>query len=337
MPVNDDQKYGRATRWFCMNPDMSMSEAMRAAGFTDEEAMNRTFHKRVRRRPEYEQLNNDLNGVFDSVATVENGKEAIDIDPPALNGTPPAVAMVPVGIAPDPITTTPVAQATTKRNQTRSSSSQKMKKLVAKKRAKVKASAATKEATKMLAREWSKKESSNNMTSPQIGARKICVQVNRKHQTNISSRTITRYTNRGLIGISPLKRGPEGDVSDRIMKVLVRAFESYVQINQGNGNGAVILEWKHLCKRLNLVASPLFFEPKYSDRLYIRILEQTTIEFGVHVQEMVEDRRIRWTTYANLRLWFETWGEDLVELGFAHKDDDDKIIITHEQLIRLDE
>ena len=45
-----------------------------------------------------------------------------------------------------------------------------------------------------------------------------------------------------------------------------------------------------------------------------------------------EARRIAWTTYKNLAQWFDNWGRDLVELGFAEKDEEGNIVIPPEQL-----
>ena len=38
MPINDDEKYGKAAEWFGRNQDMSLKQAMLAAGFHPNEA-----------------------------------------------------------------------------------------------------------------------------------------------------------------------------------------------------------------------------------------------------------------------------------------------------------
>ena len=40
-------------------------------------------------------------------------------------------------------------------------------------------------------------------------------------------------------------------------------------------------------------------------------------------------------TYGNINLWFNTWDKDLVKLGYAYRDDEEKIVITDEQLQRI--
>lgn len=39
----------------------------------------------------------------------------------------------------------------------------------------------------------------------------------------------------------------------------------------------------------------------------------------------VEDRRVKWTTYYNLKTWFNSWQKELIELGFAHFDTKTKL------------
>jgi hypothetical protein len=51
---------------------------------------------------------------------------------------------------------------------------------------------------------------------------------------------------------------------------------------------------------------------------------------------MQEHRRILWNTYRNLELWFNTWEDNLVELGFAKFDEETKACKVHDnQLARI--
>ena len=40
-------------------------------------------------------------------------------------------------------------------------------------------------------------------------------------------------------------------------------------------------------------------------------------------------------THKNLKLWFENWGKDLVELGFAHHNEHGEVIIPDDQLHQI--
>ena len=49
----------------------------------------------------------------------------------------------------------------------------------------------------------------------------------------------------------------------------------------------------------------------------------------------MEQRRILWTTYKNLKLWFDNWKQFLEELGFAHRNDDCDLVVPPDQLARI--
>ena len=84
------------------------------------------------------------------------------------------------------------------------------------------------------------------------------------------------------------------------------------------------------------VVLPLVGE-RYSDKLLIRLIRNIDIDLAAIVQQPVEYRRIRWTTYSNLKLWFDSWKRDLVDLVFATiaVDDQGKIYILDNQLSRI--
>ena len=65
-----------------------------------------------------------------------------------------------------------------------------------------------------------------------------------------------------------------------------------------------------------------------------QLLQDGAINIGTLVDISSEERLIGWNTYANLKLWFDTWVPDLKNLGFrAHVDG--KVTITEEQISRI--
>ncbi len=64
-----------------------------------------------------------------------------------------------------------------------------------------------------------------------------------------------------------------------------------------------------------------------SNKFYYRIVRDTAMDMKAAKINNVEDRRVQWTTHKNLKLWFENWGKDMVELGFAHHNEHGKVII----------
>ena len=76
-------------------------------------------------------------------------------------------------------------------------------------------------------------------------------------------------------------------------------------------------------------------KPSYSE-LLTRVLEATVIDLGKTKVSHSEDRRIRWTKHHNIKMWFDNWENDLVELGMAVRDEiSGKVVIPEEQLSNI--
>ena len=75
---------------------------------------------------------------------------------------------------------------------------------------------------------------------------------------------------------------------------------------------------------------------------------KTANEFAFQNKMVVEQRQLKWTTFSNLNLYFDTWEQLLVDLGFARRkkegegDDADKGSLVFfaeqkDQIINVDE
>ena len=80
--------------------------------------------------------------------------------------------------------------------------------------------AAHKKATLMLQRGKKK----DNEASPKKGSEAITTIVNEQFGTTLDARTVRRYVNKGFSGNSPIKKGPEGNIPDKIFNVLTKAL-----------------------------------------------------------------------------------------------------------------
>ena len=119
------------------------------------------------------------------------------------------------------------------------------------------------------------KELSRYMLSHQ-GCSSNYREVNGCHGTKLNYRTVTRYVSAGMIGVSPKRRGPEGNMPEKSLKILVRATESYIRINQGNGNGTVIKRKSLVCI-VNSIVDPFFEESIHHNKLLACILLNTNL------------------------------------------------------------
>ena len=86
---------------------------------------------------------------------------------------------------------------------------------------------------------------------------------------------------------------------------------------------------------LNNVVSSASTTYRKRDKLLNILLQETAINLSAKVQQPVEDWKHHLMTYRNINLWFDTWDKDLVEIGFAYRDYEEKVIITDEQLQRI--
>ena len=78
-------------------------------------------------------------------------------------------------------------------------------------------------------------EEQKQMTNGMSAAEVVTI-VNREYGTNINHRTVQRYVQKGKAGLPPVNSGPPpGRLADSTFNVILTAFESYVQINQPNG------------------------------------------------------------------------------------------------------
>ena len=60
------------------------------------------------------------------------------------------------------------------------------------------------------------------------------------------------------------------------------------------------------------------------------ILEEMAVDILSKVHGNAEDRRVGWTTYNNLKSWFNDWAHDLEELEFAVRNEAKDLYIPEE-------
>jgi hypothetical protein len=167
---------------------------------------------------------------------------------------------------------------------------------------------AMKHATTVYAREKDKTDSKS--------AQYVVDLIEKEFKVSLSARTIQRNAKNGEIGTSSVCRGPKGSIPGMHNKNLLMAFELFVTICQLDGKAHETVH-KRLATRLRNVLhhnSTALIGSQDWDFLK-RVLKDTAVNLNPGKCKTVEDRRIRWTTYKNLCLWFDNWEHDLIELG----------------------
>ena len=171
---------------------------------------------------------------------------------------------------------------------------------------------AMKEATKRIQKNNTLGKDDPNRKS----IKKIVKEVNDMCDSNISPKTAGHYVRAGLIDTSPLKRGPVGKFPKVIYDALQGAYASYLMLEQAESTKQSTI--KEMSKRVNDCVN-FAGHSQTRDHLARRIRRDTAHLFEVGKANMVEQRRLQWTTHHNLNLWFTTWKQNLIDLGFGRE------------------
>ena len=113
---------------------------------------------------------------------------------------------------------------------------------------------------------------------------------------------------------------------------LCNAFESYIQIKLLNGHGTGTTNKKLIEQLKKCTKSVIVLD---CNHLLHRLLKSTALELTSGRSNNVEEGRVHWTTYFNIKSWFDNWERDLLELGFAEVDSEGKTVIPTEQLKKI--
>jgi len=163
-----------------------------------------------------------------------------------------------------------------------------------------------------------------------LSVRKVEEIVKAKHKGFGPSRsTIHHYVvDLGLVGMSPLKPGPEGNIPALIYKSLCMAYGSFLRINQINARGGD----NSRSRMIPILAEAMHISISSSADLIKRLCRDTAVDMKADKLSFAEERRVRWTTFHNLELWFNSWEKSLHDLGLMEEDGSGKLIIPEHQL-----
>ena len=163
----------------------------------------------------------------------------------------------------------------------------------------------------------------NDKLSPSNPKRKthkaIVDEVNQTFGSNVNRKTAGRMVSRGLIGVSPLKSGPVGNFPKNVWNAMKTAFVTYIKLELSLSAKQSTLG-DH-AKRVNALVNAGGFNKKGYE-VAQKLRKETADEIEVGRKNVQEQRRVLWTTYSNIKLWYDTWEDTLIELGFARKKED---------------
>lgn len=175
---SEDRRVGKAASWYAQIHDMKLYEAMRAANFSEEEAGSKAWQMVVRRHPNYKK---------------KKEKIPLTVTVPRNKWSPYILDLS------EPSEETIITRSISKRTNCFSKSSTKPVIQINGDRE----TEAHKVATLMYEKERKKRKNDETKKS----ARAITDIVNDQYGSNLSARTVLRYSADGMAGQSPLRAG----------------------------------------------------------------------------------------------------------------------------------
>ncbi len=148
----------------------------------------------------------------------------------------------------------------------------------------------------------------------------------------LSKNTINWHVALEMVGTFPLSHGYKGTMPQHAFNLLMLAVESFIQINQVN---SVVVKWLKLMMVVNASCGVAPSECKTKHSVYDRVMRSTNISLNAEVSPVVKERRIRWTTYANLDAWFVNFQDFLAAFDFSGIGDDGELMFMEEQLRQI--
>ena len=147
----------------------------------------------------------------------------------------------------------------------------------------------------------------------------IVKQINATMNSGISHKTAADYVRKGMIGVSPLKRGPVGPFPTGIYKALQGAFVTYLKLEQAESKKQSTI--KQMARLVNACVNKAGHN-KTRDDLTRKIKRETADQFEVGKANIQEHRRAMWTTSYNLDIWYDTFKHTVIDLGFGREKED---------------
>ncbi len=130
---------------------------------------------------------------------------------------------------------------------------------------------------------------------------------------------------KGHVGTSLMKMGPIGCIPRRDYKYLCDAFASFTAINQLNKRSGLNVR----DRMISNFATVLCTIRKAVEKVLDRVIRDTAINLTNTKLNAAEEWRVRWTTYQNLSLWFDSWERFLLDYGFGEYCDGIFTIFDH--------
>ena len=307
-----DPRFAKAARLAADVSYLSVPKAMRAEGFTEEEVSNASYCRQVRRMAARVPKVIAKKTSVDNISPLTPDEAGANSDSKKKSGRLSKKRKKLPGVQ--------IIRKTTKQSQIIRQNEKKEG---------INKSVAFKKCTAWYAVEKPKKGG--------MSARMVVDSVNKEYETNISVRTVQHYVKNHRLDMSPQKTGPRpGLMPKESFETLLDAFQSFVQINQINCQPN-----KNRLTKLNRCVHKAVGFKSYSESrsLVNQLRSRGGVDLSAQCIPSCEERRVRWTTYDNIKLWFDSWKRTLLEYRFMFFRDGEFVIPDSQlrRIINLDE
>jgi hypothetical protein len=165
-----------------------------------------------------------------------------------------------------------------------------------------------------------------------MSIRQVHEHITAKYKTCPSIATISHYASKEeLINASPVKMGPTGHILAMTYKFLCQAYKSLVPINQMNACAGD----NSRAKLIPMFSRTLNISTVQATGILNRVIRDTVTDIHADWLNCAEDCHIRWTTFQNLDLWFDSWEKCVVEYGFTTINPDGSLYFPDEMKARI--
>jgi hypothetical protein len=134
-----------------------------------------------------------------------------------------------------------------------------------------------------------------------------------------------------MIGSALLMRGYEGIISKAVFKLLVLPIKLFIQIKQVN---CKVIVWKKLLVVVNGMCRIKSIN-QIKENMLKQVMRLMTVSFNVAVALPVKERRLLWTMYNKLHVWFMRFKEFVIKFGYAVLDGNGELVFLSELLRRI--
>ena len=107
----------------------------------------------------------------------------------------------------------------------------------------------------------------------------IINKVNKGFDCNLNRITVQRYVDKRLVGLSPLKRGPVGDLPEPVCDALKGAFSAYLKLEQATSKGQITQN--QLVLLVNACVKKGGYDNSNQRDLFRKLKSDTALDFRV--------------------------------------------------------